>query len=111
LVCKDNDKHEAHVLATFVWGFDITAATMMVAAQKPDFWGPPTQSYLNTLTSYFDGTKHGPYTSVKWTFDNMGASCFTCVPESSTLLVVCSAGMPLGIVWYRSRRHSAKAAA
>jgi hypothetical protein len=110
LVCKNLTTHEAHVVDTFLWGFDVTAATSTIVANPPHFWSAPTTTYLDTLNNYFDGKQHGDFTSTKWTFDANGADCWQCVPEPSSLAIAGLGGVAF-LVYCRRVRESSKAAA
>lgn len=52
LVCVDcDDQNDIKYIGSFLWGYSIMSGT--VTAQEPGLWGPPTQSFINTVEEKF----------------------------------------------------------
>ncbi len=121
LAIEDPTTHVATILGTFTWGFieqavDPTKATIanIIAIQpyssNQGAGGPMTGAslgFLSTLTTDFDGNKHGTVTSTQWTFNTPGAVgsiSFASVPEPGTWIMAVSA-IGLVALWERARRR------
>lgn len=97
LVCKNRNTATAHVLATFLWGFNVVGDQPGklggISPFAPGFWGPATDTYLNALNHYFDGSNG----STDWDITR-GCDCF--IPEPVTYTFAFALGL-VGLVSWR----------
>ena len=92
---------EVRVIDTFLWGYDLNGLPVggggapgigNVGSDPPGLWSDPTQSYLDTLNEFYDGSGGGgepdgmggvkpPKVSAKYHFTN-NDNCFHRTPET-----------------------------
>lgn len=86
---SENDQgfREVRVIDTLLWGFNFNGLPVgnpgigNVGSNPPSHWSDPTQSFLDTLNDYYDGTPPAPATvneSAKYHFTN-NDNCFESV--------------------------------
>jgi hypothetical protein len=122
LAIEDPTTHVATILGTFTWGFieqavapaKATIANIIAIQPYSSNQGaggpmtPPSTGFMSTLTTDYDGNKHGTVTSTKWTFNTPGAAgsiSFAAVPEPSSWLMGISA-VAIVAGWQCARRRS-----
>ncbi len=101
LVCIANNAdvngfREVRVISSFFWGFSLNPNGALdindVSEAAPSLYGIPTNAFINTLNSFYDGQGPAPGNKIssKYLFSS-NSNCF--IPEPGTLWLVVLGGL------------------